>query len=95
MDQLLASLKVDLGIMGDAYNDRLTQLLDYSRQVIQGKGVILNITDSEDSQLIVMYAQWLWRRRDSGEGMPKMLRYALNNRLIGRVDGGKPHGQCN
>ena len=33
-------------------------------------------------------AAWLWRRRDSGEGMPRMLRYTLNNRIIGHVTAG-------
>ena len=35
-----------------------------------------------DSQLVVMYAAWLWRKRDTGEGMPRMLRYALNQRVF-------------
>lgn len=42
-----------------------------------------------------MYTAWLWRRRDSGEGMPRMLRYTLNNRLIGRGRGEINNGQCN
>jgi hypothetical protein len=32
--------------------------------------------------LVVMYAAWLWRKRDNMEGMPRMLRYALNNRIF-------------
>ena len=32
---------------------------------------------------MVMYAAWMWRRRDSMEGMPMMLRIALNNRVFG------------
>ena len=31
-----------------------------------------------------MYAAYLWRSRTTGEGMPRMLRYALNNRLFSR-----------
>jgi len=93
MDQLLQSLKIDLGIKGDAYDDRLTQLLTYTQEEIKSKGVTLDPANIQDAQLMVMYAQWLWRRRDSGEGMPRMLRYALNNRLVGRVGGGAPNGQ--
>ena len=36
----------------------------------------------EDAQLVVMYAAWMWRRRDSQDGMPRMLRWALNNRIM-------------
>ena len=66
----------------------LTQYLDYSRQEIDDKGISLDVSALKDQQLIVMYAAWLWRRRDSGEGIPRMLRYTLNNRIIGHVTAG-------
>lgn len=92
MDTMLTMLKIDLGIKGSAYDTRLGQYLDYSLAELQGKGAVLDTAAIQDQQLIVMYAAWLWRRRDSGEGMPRMLRYALNNRLMGRVGTG---GQAN
>lgn len=76
---LLPYLKIDLGITTTAYDTRLTAYLEYAQQEIQREGVTLN---SGDNQLVVMYAAWLWRRRDSGEGMPRMVRYALNNRIF-------------
>lgn len=76
---LLPYLKIDLGITTTAFDTRLTAYLEYAQQQIQLEGVTLN---SEDDQLVVMYAAWLWRQRDSGEGMPRMLRYALNNRVF-------------
>jgi hypothetical protein len=36
-----------------------------------------------------MYAAYLWRQRVTGEGMPRMLRYALNNRLFSRKAAGE------
>ena len=42
----------------------------------------LDLSTLEDKQLVVMYAAWLWRRRDTQEGMPRMLRWALNNRIF-------------
>lgn len=93
MEPLLDMLKIDLGIKGTACDARLTQYLDYSRQEIDDKGISLDVSALKDQQLIVMYAAWLWRRRDSGEGMPRMLRYTLNNRIIGHVTaGGKRDG---
>lgn len=82
MEQLLAMLKVDLQIMTTAYDTRLTQYINSAMEMIGTEGVTLNITDLEDAQLVVMYAGWLWKRRDNGEGMPRMLRYTLNNRLF-------------
>ena len=76
---LLPYLKIDLGITTTVFDTRLTAYLEYAQQQIQREGVTLN---SEDDQLVVMYAAWLWRQRDSGEGMPRMLRYALNNRVF-------------
>lgn len=78
---LLTGLKIDLGIATDAYNDRLITYLHTAQARITEEGVTLN--DSvEDSLLTVQYAAWLWRSRDTGKGMPRMLRIALNNRLF-------------
>lgn len=93
MDTMLTMLKVDLGILSTtAYDERLTQLLDYAQRRITKKGVVINPDELEDAQLCVMYAAWLWRRRDTGEGMPRMLRYTLNNRIVGAVGSGRGRG---
>lgn len=81
---MLEMLKIDLGITTTAYDERLGQYLTSAQQMIEREGVTaLDLSSSfEDMQLVVMYAAWLWRRRDSMEGMPRMLRWALNNRIF-------------
>ncbi|MBQ2030678.1 MAG: hypothetical protein II483_00520 [Lachnospiraceae bacterium] len=81
---LLTMLKTDLGIMQTtAYDTRLGQYLDAAEQEIIKEGVSDFDTSSiDDAQLVVMYAAWLWRKRDTMEGMPRMVRYALNNRVF-------------
>lgn len=79
---MLTALKVDLGISTDAYDNRLTQYLTSARDAIETEGVTINATSISDGNLVVMYAAWLWRKRDTGEGMPRMLRWQLNNRLF-------------
>ena len=37
---------------------------------------------SEQGNLIVMYASYLYRERVTNEGMPRALRYALNNAIF-------------
>ncbi len=81
---ILKSLKVDLGILSTtAYDERLTEIIKISNQMIIREGVAtLDVDTLEDAQLVVMYSAWIWRRRDSGEGMSHMLRWALNNRIM-------------
>lgn len=79
---LLEMLRVDLGISTTAYDSRLSQYLQMAAEQIKVEGATLDYESLSDRQLIVMYAAWMWRRRDSGEGMPRMLRYLLNNRVF-------------
>lgn len=80
---MLEMLKIDLGITTTAYDERLGQYLSSAQQMIEREGVTaLDLSTLEDQQLVVMYAAWLWRRRDTQEGMPRMLRWALNNRIF-------------
>ena len=82
---ILDSLKVDLGILRTiAYDNRLKEIIKSSYEMITGEGATLDVDDLKDAQLVVMYSAWTWRRRDTGEGMPRMLRYALNNRVLGQ-----------
>lgn len=82
MEQLLAALKVDLGIMNTtAYDERLTQYIEAAQDFIIREGAALQDTP-EDNHLVVNYAAWMWRKRDTHEGMPRMLRRQLNNRIL-------------
>lgn len=80
-ETMLIALKVDLGITTTAYDDRLIQYLTVAENAIETEGIVLG--DSiEDGNLVVMYAAWLWRKRDESIGMPRMLRWMMNNRLF-------------
>lgn len=82
--KLLGMLKVDLGFTATAFDERLKQYIQTAYKNIIAEGAqTLDVENIEDAQLVVMYSAWMWRRRDSGEGMPRMIRYALNNRVLG------------
>lgn len=87
MATLLSMLKIDLGITTTAYDERLTAIIKAAKAAIKAEGAFLDDAEAADMQLIVMYAAWLWRRRDTGEGMPRMVRYALNCRVFGEKMG--------
>ena len=78
----LQMLKIDLGINTTAYDSRLTQYLATAKAEIEREGVKLT-NSNPDENLIIQYAAWMWRKRDTGEGIPRMIRWQINNRLFG------------
>lgn len=80
----LTMLKVDLGITTTVYDERLQTFLQTAEAEIKREGYTLSSDSYEDANLQIMYAAWMWRRRDTGEGMPRMIRWQLNNRLFDR-----------
>lgn len=83
-ETILAMLKVNLQIIaGNTLQDEyLNSLITAAKQMITREGITLADT-VEDGQLVVMYAAYLYRKRaDDAPVMPRMLRYALNNRLF-------------
>lgn len=89
---ILSLLKADLEKRNSINDDYLKQLIDTSKERIKAEGITLG--DSvEDMQLVEMYAAYLYRRRTGNnegyntealnpQGMPYMLRLALNNRIF-------------
>lgn len=88
---ILATLKYNLDILTDSRDEYLSYLLDVSAEEIAGMGITINEDARRDQDLLVRYAAWLYRSRadTTGEPMPRMLRYALNNRKIRARTGGE------
>ena len=85
--EMMSLLKIDLGIIGTAYDPQLGQLIAAAKDMIAREGVALTYS-IEDAQLVILYAAYLFRKRATNERMPRMLRWALNNRIFSRGDGG-------
>lgn len=82
-------LQVDLGELypTDDRKNYLSQVVDAAIAFITREGITLEDT-VEDLQLVEMYAAYLVRKRNTTEAMPRMLRWALNNRLFSQKSGG-------
>lgn len=91
--ELLTMLKLNLEVITDymdaeakaAKESELLQYLNAAREFITREGIDLEDDSLGDAQILVMYASWLYGRRKAGNdygAMPRMLRYALNNRLF-------------
>lgn len=80
---ILQMTKHNLAIAGATWNEYLTSLIGAAKHAIGREGIVLDVNDIEDCNLIVMYTAYLYRKRaDDDPQMPRMLRYALNNRLL-------------
>lgn len=82
-------LKVDLGITVINYDERLGAIINSSERDIIAAGASLDLEDPQHVQLVIMYAGWMWRRRDTGEPMPRMVKRALNNLVFGQKMAGE------
>ena len=79
---ILEMLKANLQLVNALQDSYLTNLITAAREMITREGITLTDT-IEDGNLVVMYAAYLYRKRaDDAPVMPRMLRYALNNRLF-------------
>lgn len=79
---ILEMLKANLQLVNALQDSYLSSLITAAREMITREGITLTDT-IEDGNLVVMYAAYLYRKRaDDAPVMPRMLRYALNNRLF-------------
>lgn len=86
---ILTMLQSDLGELFPSSQRQayLTQCINAAISFITREGATLT-SSVEDMQLVEMYAAYLVRKRATTEAMPRMLRWALNNRIMGQVAGG-------
>ena len=81
---ILAAVKVDLQISTDeADSSYFLPLIQSAKEYIRTEGIVLDDSSEGDGILVEMYAAYLYRaRKKETTEMPRMLRYALNNRLF-------------
>lgn len=82
-EDIYESLKVDLGEFYPSVERGafLKNMISAAASMIEREGIVLSDT-VEDNLLVGMYAAYLVRKRATVEPMPRMLRWALNNRLF-------------
>lgn len=87
--EILTNTKIDLEISGTSRDTFLENLITSAKAAINLEGITLEDT-VPDGMLVASYAAYLYRKRkDDVTGMPRHLRYLLNNRLLaekGRSD---------
>lgn len=80
---ILSMTKSNLQIAGSSFDDYLEFLIDAAQNAIKAEGITIDFEAIDDCNLIVMYTSYLYRKRVGDDPvMPRMLRYALNNRVF-------------
>jgi hypothetical protein len=80
----LALLKANIGaIESTLYDTLFLSLLTSAKSMIEREGIVLDLDEQEDNNLIAGYATWLFQQReDPAMQMPRWLRYNLNNKVL-------------
>ena len=80
----LALLKANVGAIGSTlYDDLFNSLLTSAQSMIEREGIALSLDNTDDNNLIVGYATWLFQQREQPDmDMPRWLRYNLNNKVL-------------
>lgn len=88
-EDIKSLLKTNLGISitNEAMEKLLENYIEIAQKNIEREGISLPFDavmgfETEDAMLIMRYADYLYRKRAENIGMPRSLRYELNNKLF-------------
>ena len=87
----LALLKTSLGRTGqvpEAVEKVMAGKLEQAQARIRRYGLELDLTDMADLQFLVSVADYLYRKRDAGPGLPPMIRDEIHDRQVAKCTGG-------
>lgn len=82
-DVILASVRNSLDMRTNSRDAYLMELIEAAKVYIKTEGINLDSENPGDNEIVSMYAAYLFRKRaNDNSPMPRMLRYAMNNRLF-------------
>lgn len=90
----MSLLKTSLGFYGpvpEGVEELLAGKLAQADTAARRAGLELNAADPADLEFLVAVAEWLYRKRDAGSGLSRMIREELNDRKVAKcTTGGAP-----
>ncbi len=82
MEIVLDLLKLDLGVTHTHRDTYFNALITRCEKEIRRKGILLDLTDTEDQMLLSDYAAWTYRKRQENIPMAQNLQLRIRNRII-------------
>lgn len=89
-DNALAMLKASLGRTANvpaSVELRMKQKLDAAEQKLQSVGIVLYDDRPADTEFLVSYAEWLYKRDKTGAPRPEYLTQEIRDRQLKAVTG--------
>lgn len=85
----MAILKAGIGFFDsqipEAMFAYLESLLSAADAQLAERGIVVYGGKIDDDMLLAMYAEWLYRKKASGAGMPNMLTAEIRTRQVGKA----------
>lgn len=85
----MALLKAGVGFFDskipEAMETYLESLLGAAESALAERGIYVHSGEINDDMLLAMYAEWLYRKKATGAGMPDMLRAEIRTRQVGKA----------
>lgn len=89
IDTALMLFKTALGVTHDKRDVYFRPMLEAALAELEGRGVHLDLNETEDNMLLADYAEFNYRNRDGGKTMPQNLDLRIRNRKAkGRANRG-------
>lgn len=82
MNTVLDMLKIDLGVNHTQRDEYFTKLIASCNAELTSKGVVIDVTKTEDIMLLSDYAAWKYRKRTEDVPMSKNLSLQIRNRKM-------------
>lgn len=81
--EILSMTKCNLELLNNTHDTYISMLISAAKLELSRVGITLALDNIDDCNLVVMYASYLYQKRKGEDTyMPRMLRYAINQRVF-------------
>lgn len=82
MEQVLEMFKMDIGVAHNLRDTYFNKFLESQKKLLEEKGVMLILENTEDIMLLSDFAAWNYRKRNEDVEMSRNLSFRIRNRIV-------------
>ncbi len=84
MDEIIAILKLNLGISHDQKDKALLEEIKAAKSELESKSIKIDYDSPEDRMLLVDFSLWRYKNKNEDIALPKSISYRIKNRIAKR-----------